>query len=404
MSGTKITAKVTVLGLGNCGVKVISQLCSLPEASWLNLVALDTDSSSLDNCPLETKIYANSEWLKGQGCGGDVMKGERALSRERKNLSELLKDSSLLIVTGGFGGGTATGGAPIVASVAKSLSIPTIFIVSMPFILEGHTKIKLAEDGLHELLPKVDALMAIPNDLLFLSLPSETPLEEAFAKADMEMARALLGVAGIVRCGNLVATDMATLRSIFHQQKTASAIGVGAASLEADGENRCHVALERLMASPLLGGAAHLAKADVLVITVTGGPDLQIGELKRSLEALQQYCPKEARIIVGMNTDPASKGFVQLTAVAVEIEGPPPEQAHPLTPQVQGANLPAGKARAAKGRHSAGNADPAEQPELPGLRAVSKGIFHNTTASRYRGIDLDIPSYDREGITVDKGN
>jgi len=391
-------SKVTVCGIGNSGIKIISRLSALKEASWLSVSAIDTDESSLERCATDNKFTAATEWRNGKGCEFIMLNGQRALARERSKINDMLKDSSLLIVTGGLGGGTATGGAPIIASVAKHAKIPSIFIMTMPFALEGHSKRRVAEEGVRELLPVADVLLCLPNDLLFSSLPTDTPVAAAFEQADMEVARAIIGVSELIRCNNLISADFSDLRAVLHEKKSSCSIGVGSASID-DGLNRCHIALEKMLCSPFLGGVSQMNTADALFITLTGGADLQIGEMKKALEAAERLAGKKTRLIAGTNTDPAYEGMVQLTAITVHYD----KSAPLATPADSGKDFIFPKSQF-KGREAKEKkAAELKQGELP-LQSVSKGIFINTTPSIYEGKDLDIPTFQREMIIIDKGN
>lgn len=399
------TDKVTVMGLGNSGVKIADRLARMPEASWLNIMALDTDQDSFAFSGLEKKVIIDREWRNGEGCGGDVINGQRSFSRERSKIRELIKDSSLLIVTGGLGGGTATGGISIVASEAKGCNVPVIFLLSMPFVFEGRGKIKIAEDGVKEMLPVADVLLCLPNDLLFSSIPADSPVEKAFEDADIEIARSIVGISEIMRCNNLLSTDFSDFKAVLGKRKSACGIGVGIAD-ESDGLNRCHLALERMLESPFLGGVRQLKSANAVFVTVTGGKDFQIGEMKKSLEAVEKIMNPGARLIVGANTDDLYEGKVQITVISVEFDGAsssaPDDEPEPLFSSAQSAPAPppafqprSSSASAASGEY--------EQQELP-LVQISRGIFLNSTPSMYDGYDLDIPTFQRENIIIDKGD
>lgn len=396
MSEKAKSIKVTVVGIGNSGVKIINRLANLKESVWLNIIAVDTDAESIEKCNTPNKIVADTQWRNGTGCGGDVIKGQRSLGRERPRINELLEDTTLLIVTGGLGGGTATGGAPIFASVAKSMKIPTIFIMTTPFTLEGHSKRRIAEDGVRELLPTVDVLLCLPNDLLFSSLPADCPVGDAFEKADVEVARAILGVSEIMRCRNLLAADFSDFTAVMNKRKSVCSIGVGTAS-SSDGLNRCHLALERMLESPLLGGPNQMKEADALFLVMTGGPDLNIGETKLAFEAAAKFISPDSKVIVGTNTDPAYSDFVQITAITVKFDKKETKEEsrsnesfgfEPSPVRTKVSVPPAAK--------------DFEQGELP-LQNISKGIFLNTTPVNYNGEDLDVPTYQRKMIKIDRG-
>lgn len=405
MSELNKNIKVTVCGIGNSGVKIVDRLHAMKEASWLNICAIDTDENSLERASVPIKLLAANEWRQGRGCGGDIISGQRAISRERSKINDMIKDSSLLILVGGFGGGTATGGAPIIASVAKSAKVPMIYMVTMPFALEGHTRRRIAEDGMRELLPVVDVMLCLPNDLLFSSLPTDTPVQAAFEQADIQVARAVAGVTELLRCDNLLASDISDFRAVLYEKKSSCGIGVGIATND-DGLNRYYLAIERMLSSPFLGGVTNLNNSDALFLTVTGGDDLQLGEMKKAMEAIERLTGKKTKIMAGVNTDSAYNGMVQITAISIifdktSVVSGPASDASPRD---------AFYAKAFKSKDGverkpvAGSSDmELKQGELP-LQSVSKGIFINTTPTVYEGKDLDIPTFQREMIIIDKGS
>jgi cell division protein FtsZ len=388
--------KVTVIGLGNSGCKTINRLAMLDNAQWLNLVAFDTDKKAIDSCNCPHKFVVAERWHNGQGCGGNVLKGQRAIARERRQISEVITGSSLVIVTGGLGGGTATGGVPIFASEAANCGIPTIFVLTTPFVFEGMQKSKFADACINELLPTADVVICLPNDLLFSTLPAAVPAVEAFERASNEVAGTLLGIAEMMRCKNLFAADLSDFQNIIKRRKGVCAVGVGIAA-EGDALDRCHLAIERMLASPFMGGIKHLENADAVILILAGGDDLQLGEMKKTLESVEKFINPQAEIIVGSKTDLGYNGSIQLTAIAIKFDEqiPLPEvdtltrtKPHPVAPKPVS--------------HSTPQQGELIQLDLP-LQNISKGIFLNTTPVTYNGEDLDIPTYQRQGINIDTG-
>ncbi len=383
---TDITAKATILGLGNAGSKIIRELSLMSASSWLSIGVADTDKASVEHSAIPHCFPVGFEWTQGMGCGGNVIKGERAFAHHSRNvINEFIKDSSLLIVTGGMGGGTATAGCSSIARTAKKMGIPSIFIITSPFSFEGHSKREVAEAGIKMLLPDADVVIAIPNDILYSSIPAHTAAEEAFRKSDIEIARAILGIAEIIRCRNMLSADLSDFRNLLQKRKTSCCIGLGTAE-RAEGENFCHAALERLMVSPLLGGIENLRGANAVILSLTGGPELNIGEMRHALEAVQRHIAPETKLIVGANTDQIYSGFIQMTLVAVRYE---------MLPETSVAEESAESQDFAE-------QTPSDQPELP-LLPVSKGIFSNTSRNIYASQDLDIPTFLRQGVHLDKG-
>lgn len=385
---------VTVIGLGNSGCKTINRLAGLNNAQWLKLVAFDTDKQSIAACNCQHKFVVAENWHHGNGCGGDVVKGQRAIARERKTISEVIAGSALLIVTGGLGGGTATGGLPVFASEAANCKIPTIFVLTTPFAFEGLQKAKLSNDGINELLPMADAVICLPNDLLFSTLPADVSAIKAFEQASNEVAETLLGIAEIMRCKNLFSADLPDFKEILKQRKGVCAVGVGIAA-ENDGLDRCHLALERMLASPFMGGIKHLKNADAVLLIIAGGSDLQLGEMKKTLENIEKFINPQAKLIVGGKTDPGYDGTVQLTAIAMKFDDPLPQPETNNQPQRHPAVTPPAS-------YPTPQQGELIQVDLP-LQNISKGIFVNTTPVTHNGADLDIPTHQRKAINIDTG-
>ena len=382
-NNSELTARAVVLGLGNAGSKIVKELTLLNGSSWLSIGVADTDKSSLEHSALQNSFPVGFEWTHGAGCGGSVIKGERAFAHpSRSRVDEFLTGASLVLVTGGMGGGTATAGCSSIARAAKKMEIPSIFIVTAPFSFEGHSKTKKAENGIKMLLADAELVISIPNDILYSSIAGDTPAEEAFRKSDIEIARAVLGIAEIIRCGNMLSANISDFKRILQKRKSMCCLGLGAAE-RSEGENFSHLAIERLMASPLIGGTENLRKADAVILILTGGPELSIAEMKHSLEAVQRHTGEDTELIVGANTDPLYAGRMQLTLVSVKYE--------------LSSDAPEGSAV------SAFTEGPkVEQGKLK-LDPVSKGIFEKQSGNMPFSQDFDIPAFVRQGVHVDKG-
>lgn len=391
---------ITVVGLGGAGVKIVSRLADSPHAGHLKLLAVDTDSNIMDNSPLkdEQKFLADIKWRQGKGCGGNVLEGQRSISRERASIEDLISDSSLLIVAGGLGGGTATGGVAVLAGIAKKLKIPSIFIITMPFSLEGHSKRRTAENGIKELLPVADILLYLPNDLLFSSLPGDTAVDQAFKMADNELARTIIGVSEIITHKNLLAASLSDIKEALNKKKSFASIGVGIAD-SSDGLNRNHIALHRMLDSPLLGGIEKIKEADTVIVSLIGGSDLKIDETKKTLEAFEKFISPDCNLIVGTNTAENYGDQVQITAIAIKFDAQ-------SIPKDQPQQMNFGVEKIKEPPEDKSKLDDLfgelEQAELP-LQSISRGIFLNTSPINYQGEDLDVPTFQRKGIIIDKG-
>lgn len=384
--------KITVIGLGKAGVMFAGHLAALSEASWLNIIAIDTDATTLAASPVRQKILADREWREGSGCGGNATNGLHSFARSREAIGKIIRGTSLLIITGGLGRGTGTGGARVFASVAKQQNIPAIFLMTTPFTLEGHSKRMVAQEGIEEILPLADALFCLPLDLLFSVLPPETSIPEAYLMADREMARVVLGMAEILRGQGYLSADLADFRVALNKRKSVCSIGVGVAS-SADGLNRSHLALERMTKAPLLGGINSFKDADTIFAIISGGNDLTIGEMKKTLEAASQFFNAKAEVVSGTSISPAYEDRVQVTVITVRYDKSEPLQE---APQISLFESPK------KSRRKAAVSNAKEQAELP-LQNVNKGIFEYTTPTNINGQDLDIPTCQRHMINIDIG-
>ena len=391
--------KIIIIGIGGNGARIIRSFSHLPGSAVYDTAAIDTDRESLGISGAKSTIQAESDWTikSGLGCGGDIMKGERAIARERSRITQMITGYDYIIVTGGLGGGTATGGIRTVASVAKGLAVPTLFLLTTPFSFESYTKRKNAEDCIGELLPITEALIPLPNDLLFSTLPPDSPADEAFAKASEEMAASVFGAAEILRSRKLIGSDFAEFSAILQKRKTSCAIGIGRAGSD-DGLDRCSLALERMLESPFLGGSARLESSNAVILTVTGGPDLQIDEMKRAIENASAILPQGVNLMTGTSINQDYAEQVQLSVLAVRYDQPP-EAA--LPPQH-------GKSDSLWSQTVTSAPQKKQQADMVQdtfkLETISKGIFSKSAAVKYRDEDLDVPTFQRRGIAIDKGS
>lgn len=373
---------VCVLGLGKAGVRIAETLYAMPESKQLKIGIADSDNSTIANSPIKHVFPISIEWTKGLGCGGDVQKGERAFVNSLKGpLNKFFDGVSLAIFTGGLGGGTATGGAPVLARHMKRNGIPSIFIVSIPFSFEGHSRRSTAEKELKSLVIDADVVLPIPNDILYSTIASDCSGEEAFMKANTEIARAIIGLSDIAKAKNLISGDFSDLRSAMNKKKSVCGIGIGATSDE-DGEQKYLLACERLLKSPLLGGISQIKNANAVFISAIGGSKISLASIKQAIDTIQKYIPPQAKTIVGISTDKNYEGRFQLTMLTVQYEIQQEEGELPF----------------------AENLATAKDGVLPiDQFGFSRGIFSKTTPNMFMGNDLDIPTFQRKGIYIDDG-
>ncbi len=374
---------IYIVGIGHAGGKILNVLSKFPMASEYNLVAIDTDKRSLDNLHVENKFLISVKQNYDNGCGGDIELGARLFSRDRKKIKALIEDARLIIVVGGLGGGTGTGGFPFFARYAsKTLNVPIIFILTMPFMMEGSLRDINAQRGLRELQRDASVIIPIANDLLYYSdnMNSDLNFKSACLRAEIEYAHAVMGIAEIINCDCFLSIDFADFNNIFQNQKCECTIGVGQIEKEQSLASPIGV-VDDMLKSPLLGTINKIKEADLLFTTIIGGKDLKMNEVKNIFNIISSYS-KNKELYTGVNTDNKYDGFIQLTVLTIKF-------AH--------------SKKRPKKKEKSGNEDEIEQPTL-GLNSNEKGIFEKYKEVLYKGNDLDIPTFMREDIYIDKGN
>ena len=377
-------------------------LRTLPGAESVRFLALDTDRASLESTglPEEDLLLAGELWRGGRGCGGSELDGQRAVAHERPRLETVLRDSKFLVVLCGLGGGTASGGAPVVLSVAAKLKLPNLFIVTLPFMLEGPRRRNLAEKVLVDLFDVADAVVTLPDDLLFSTLPGDVPLAAAFEMADRECAGTALALSAVLGAGNLLNADIASLTALIKRRKCMCSIGIGIVQ-KVDGapaEETPEKLVSGMLASPLLGGPQVLKAADAAVVSMMGGSDLSLGDVKNTLELVAKYLPPDAEQLTAASSRPDWQGARQLCVLTIKYSEPSPE----LRPRTSPSRPRASSHPLAEPRAAAGKPAEFEQQTLD-LDPISKGIMERTTPVIWNNEDLDEPAFKRRKLVIDDG-
>lgn len=390
------TANITILGIGGAGCRILRQISNTPGTENLRLLAFDSDTESLaeSGLPKENCIIAGMNLRSGRGCGGNETLGRSAAAVERQHLARILEGTKLLLVIGGLGGGMCTGGLPVILGVSRHLHITTMLMLSLPFAMEGYGRRKQADERIcSDLLPLADCVIALPNDLLFSTLPAETPLAHALELADQEMARTAIALSAILLAGNIFSADISNFSSMLKPHALCS-IGVGVAS--ASDPNAVEKALEKMMLSPLLGGPAELQKADAVAFTIIGGSKLSLGDAKAALDLASAQLDKSAerKILLGAGTSSEWDDILQITALSVHYTNKP--VAAPVSPS-------AVARRRNSERKAAPEAEGSFVQQTLELDTIEKGIMDKTTPEFFNGEDLDIPTFKRRGMIIDPG-
>jgi cell division protein FtsZ len=309
MDRSELGARIKVIGIGGGGGNAINTMVAA-RLEGVEFIAANTDVQALAANKAQLKLQIGKGTSRGLGAGANPDRGRDAALEAKDAIAEALAGADMVFVTAGMGGGTGTGGAPIVADVAKSQGALTVGVVTKPFLFEGNKRRKQAEQGLAELKAAVDTLIVIPNQRLISVAGENVSLYDAFKRADDVLLNAVQGISDIITVHGLVNVDFADVRTIMGEQGMAL-MGTGRAS----GERRALEAMQAAISSPLLEDVA-LDGAMGLLVNITGGPSLTLWEVNEAVTMAQTAADPEANIIFGSVVDERMGDEVKITVIA----------------------------------------------------------------------------------------
>jgi cell division protein FtsZ len=302
-------AKIKVIGLGGGGGNAVGRMLAA-EFTGVEFIVANTDVQALRASPAPTKIQLGAKLTQGLGAGSNPEIGRNAAEEDPEQITRLLHGADMIFITAGLGGGTGTGSAPVVASLAKDLGILTVAVVTKPFHFEGKKRMLQAEAGLDALRPVVDTLITIPNQRLLAVVDRGTPLLAAFRVADSVLQQAVQGISDLILVPGLVNLDFADVRTIMSGMGMAM-MGTGVGR----GEHRALDAAQKAVASPLLDDTS-IEGARGILINFTGGPDLSIHEVEEAASVVKEAAHEDANIIFGAVIDPGLSEELRMTVIA----------------------------------------------------------------------------------------
>lgn len=423
----KRTFHIKVLGVGGAGCNAVGHLAREGFAG-ISLAALNTDSAALTLSPVETKLNLGARSMRGIGAGGEPMRGRAAAEEDAAAIRALCEGADVVFVIAGLGGGTGTGGAPVVARLARECGALVLGLAILPFEFEGSRRLSKAKLGLDELKAAADAVICLPNQKVFKLIDEKTTLMETLRITNNFIAQGVRGIWRLLSKPGQINVDFADLRSVVQERHTESSL----ATAEARGENRSREVIERLMAHPLMDGGQSLSEAAGVLVCISGGADLSMAETTRIMEQVGRQC-EQAHIVMGVSVDEelgdklsvtllASKGAhaeggtrkadttpmtmpslpgaaldVTLSLVDPAISGrsnlrfvaPPPILGPDKTDQLLMHQGVRGKKASSR----------MKQGQLP-LDIISKGRFEKSEPTLHQGQDLDVPTYIRRGVAL----
>jgi cell division protein FtsZ len=308
-------AVIKVIGVGGGGGNAVNHMVN-SQVDGVDFICANTDAQALKSLQARSVIQLGNALTKGLGAGANPDIGRQAALDDRDRILEVLEGSDMVFITAGMGGGTGTGAAPVIAEIAKEAGILTVAVVTKPFAFEGKKRKDLAEKGIDELSQFVDSLITIPNEKLLPVLGREVSLMSAFAAANDVLLGAVQGIADLITRPGLINVDFADVRTIMSEMGIAM-MGTGVGR----GENRAREAAEAAIASPLLEDI-NLQGARGILVNITGGMDMAIGEFDEVGNVIREFASDDAAVVIGTVIDPDLHDELRVTVVATGLSGP----------------------------------------------------------------------------------
>ncbi|MFI9491516.1 MULTISPECIES: cell division protein FtsZ [Streptomyces] len=396
-------AVIKVIGVGGGGVNAINRMIEVG-LKGVEFIAINTDAQALLMSDADVKLDVGRELTRGLGAGANPAVGRKAAEDHREEIEEVLKGADMVFVTAGEGGGTGTGGAPVVANIARSLGALTIGVVTRPFTFEGRRRANQAEDGIAELREEVDTLIVIPNDRLLSISDRQVSVLDAFKSADQVLLSGVQGITDLITTPGLINLDFADVKSVMSEAGSAL-MGIGSAR----GDDRAVAAAEMAISSPLLEASIDGARG--VLLSISGGSDLGLFEINEAAQLVSEAAHPEANIIFGAVIDDALGDEVRVTVIAAGFDGGQPptrrenvlgasagKREEPAAPQRNTEPVrPSGPLGSVPSREESSQA-PAEQPAPVASESSLPQVSppHVPTARPYQDTqaeELDVPDF-----------
>ena len=320
-------ARIKVIGVGGGGNNAVDRMIEAGVAN-AEFISINTDLQQLKNGKAKTKLQIGIRLTEGLGAGAKPEVGQKACEEQENEVKELLKDTEMVFITAGMGGGTGTGAAPVVANIAKSMGILTVAVVTKPFFFEGPQRMKNALAGIEELSGNVDAIVTIPNDLLLKTADKKISLKDSFKLADEVLRQGVEGIIEVIAQNGIISCDFADVCTIMRDSGVAHmGIGIG------KGENAAQDAVRAAIESPLL--ETSIAGASNVLLNITGGTEFSLVDMESVSSVVREMVSQEATIIVGTAVDENLKDEIKVTLVATGLNANSRRNApqNPLTGQ-----------------------------------------------------------------------
>jgi cell division protein FtsZ len=388
----ELSAKIKVLGIGGAGGNAVNDMIT-SQMVGVDFISANTDAQSLDRSQAPVKIQLGPNVTRGLGAGGDPEVGRNATMEEGERLKQVLQGADMVFIAAGMGGGTGTGGAPVVAELSRELGALTVAVVSKPFEFEGKAKRRLADTGIEELRRVVDTIITIPNDRLFSLSSKNSRIKDVFGMANEVLGFAVRGISDLIMVPGFINVDFADVRTVMKERGMAL-MGTGIAN----GGNRAADAAHKAISSPLLEDIS-IRGARGILINITATPDITMEELKEICGIIQEEAHEDAIIKWGLVYDDSLNEEIRVTVIATGIgkrlEVPADLGAWPQAqpPQAEDLEIPTILRQSPEAPPRTAEGKPAEKRPF-GVIGQKKNIVHPDL--QYEENELDIPPFLRK--------
>jgi cell division protein FtsZ len=364
-------ARIRVVGVGGGGSNAVNRMIA-EGVTGVDFIAVNTDAQALLLSNAPTRVRIGEKLTRGLGSGGDPVQGERAAEESVEDLDEVLRGSDMVFITAGMGGGTGTGGAPIVARVAKEHGALTIGVVTRPFLFEGSKRAQSAEQGIDRLKEHVDTLIVIPNDRLLELTDKRMTLSESFGLADDILRQGIQGISELITIPGLINLDFADVKAIM-SEGGAALMAVG----EGEGDDRARIAAEHAVSSRLLDVTIDGARG--ILFNVTGGPDMSLFEVNQAASIIRETAHPDANLIFGAVIDPNLGDKLRITVIATGFESRHPTRREFLQQQYS--------------QKESSQPAPAPSSTTSSQRPASQPAQQQPVQPKFAPNNLDIPAF-----------
>jgi cell division protein FtsZ len=371
-------AVIKVVGIGGGGVNAVNRMIDVG-LKGVEFIAINTDAQALLMSDADVKLDIGRELTRGLGAGADPEVGAQAAHDHSDEIEEVLKGADMVFVTAGEGGGTGTGGAPVVAKIARGLGALTVGVVTRPFSFEGRRRAQQAETGIEGLRSEVDTLIVIPNDRLLSISDRNVSALDAFRSADQVLLSGVQGITDLITTAGLINLDFADVKSVMSGAGSAL-MGIGSAR----GDDRAVEAARMAVSSPLLEASIEGARG--VLLSVSGGSDLGLFEINEAARLVSESAHPDANIIFGAVIDDALGDEVRVTVIAAGFDGGQPKPLAPTAPAA--AAIPSAASAGGSSGAGAGGGAASERPVIDGASAPAAGA------------DLDLPTERKKPRTI----